>query len=85
MEDDHMSFNKTIQTMHNQTKINTWEILQKYKIFPKHKAHTVVPLCRMVPMLVVKHVFKIDILKMEHAFHMGYREGDKVFYLFLTN
>ncbi len=27
---------------------------------------------------------KIDILKMEHAFQMGCREGDKVFYLFLT-
>ncbi len=80
-----MSFNKTIQTMHNQTKINTREILEKYKISPKHKADMVVPLCRMVPMLVVKHVFKIDILKMEQAFHMGYREGDKVFYLFLTN
>jgi hypothetical protein len=36
-------------------------------------------------MLVVRHVLKIDILKMEQAFHMGYREGDKVFYLFLTS
>jgi hypothetical protein len=44
MEDDHMSFNKTIQTMHNQTKINTGEILEKYKISPKHKADMVVPL-----------------------------------------
>ncbi len=36
-------------------------------------------------MLIVRHAFKIDILKMEHAFHMGYREGDKVFYLSPTN
>ncbi len=36
-------------------------------------------------MPIVKHAFKIDILKMEHAFHMGYNEGDKVFYLFPTN
>jgi hypothetical protein len=35
-------------------------------------------------MHVVHLVFKIDILKMEHAFQMGCREGDKVFYLFLT-
>ncbi len=41
----------------------------------------VVPLCRMVPMLVVTHAFKINISKMEQAFHMGYKEGDKVFYL----
>ncbi len=45
----------------------------------------VVPLCRMVPMLVVRLALKIDILKMEQAFHMGYREGDKVFYLSLTS
>ncbi len=38
-----------------------------------------IPLCRMVPMLVVKLAFKIDMLKIEQAFHMGYKEGDKVF------
>jgi hypothetical protein len=47
------------------------EILEKYKISPKHKTRMVVPLCRMVPMLVVRHVLKIDILKMEQAFHNG--------------
>ncbi len=41
-------------------------------------------LCHMMLMHVVRLVFKIDILKMEHAFQMGCREGDKVFYLFFT-
>jgi hypothetical protein len=41
----------------------------------------VVPLCRMVPIPIVSYTFKIDILKMELAFHIGYKEGDKVFYL----
>jgi hypothetical protein len=41
----------------------------------------VVPLWRMIPMLVMRLAFKIDILKVEPAFHMGYMEGDKVFYL----
>jgi hypothetical protein len=44
-----------------------------------------IPYCKMVPMLVVRLAFKFDILKMEHAFHMGYRENDKVFYLSLTS
>jgi len=61
------------------------EIIEKYKISPKHKACMDVPLCRMVPMLVVRLALKIDILKMEQAFHMGYREGDEVFYLFPTS
>ncbi len=36
---------------------------------------------QMVPMLIIKLTLKIDILKMEQAFHMGYKEGDKVFLL----
>ncbi len=51
--------------MQNQTKINTGEILEKYNISLKQKACMVVPLCKMVPMLVVKPILKIDILKME--------------------
>jgi hypothetical protein len=38
----------------------------------------------MVPMPVIKLTLKTDILKMEQAFHMGYKEGDKVF-LLITN
>lgn len=44
-----------------------------------------IPLCQMIPMLVVKHALNIDILKMKHAFHSGYKEGDKVFYVSPTN
>ncbi len=44
-----------------------------------------VPLCKMVPMPIVRPTLEIDILKFEPAFHMGYKEGDKVFYLSLTN
>jgi hypothetical protein len=39
----------------------------------------------MISMPMVRPALKIDVLKMEQAFHMGYREGDKVFYVFATN
>jgi hypothetical protein len=65
MEDDNLSLNRIIQAMHNQTKINKKEIIKKYKISPKRKACMVIPLCRMVPMPIVRPTFKIDILKME--------------------
>jgi hypothetical protein len=71
--------------MQTQTKTNMGEILEKYKISPKWKARMAIPLCMMVPMLIMKLAFKIDILKMKQAFHMGYKEGDKVFYLFPTS
>ncbi len=52
---------------------------------PKAQGYMVVPLCRMVPMSAMRPTFKINILKMEQAFHMGYKEGDKVYYLSPTN
>jgi hypothetical protein len=61
------------------------EILEKYKIFSKKKAMMNIPLCHMVLMVIVHLTFKIDILKMNEAFQMGYKEGDKVSYLFFTN
>jgi hypothetical protein len=71
--------------MQKQTKINMGEILEKYKISPKRKSHMAIPLCRMMPMPVVRLDLKIDILKMEQAFHMGYMEGDMVFYFSSTS
>ncbi len=41
-----------------------------------------IPLCQMISMLVVCHALKIDVLKMEQAFQIGYCEGEKVFYVF---
>jgi hypothetical protein len=61
------------------------EILEKYKISPKCKPCMVVPLCRMIPMLVVRPTLKIDTLKMEHVFYIGCKEVDKVFYLFFMS
>jgi hypothetical protein len=65
MKDDNLSFDKTIQALQNQTKINVGEILEKYKISPKCKVCMAIPLCKMVPMPIVRLAFKIDILKME--------------------
>jgi hypothetical protein len=54
MEEDRLSFERTIQVVQNQTKISTGEILEKYKITPKCKARMHVPLCKMFPMLIVR-------------------------------
>jgi len=36
---------------------------------------------RLIAMRVVKPALNIDALKMEHAFQMGYKEGEKVFFV----
>jgi hypothetical protein len=50
-------------------------------MLPKRKAQINIPLCKMILMPIVHLVLKINVLKMEQAFHFGYREGDKVFYV----
>jgi len=42
---------------------------------------TNIPLCWMVTMPIVHLAFKIDVMKMEQAFQMGYKEGERVFYI----
>ncbi len=62
-------------------KINVIEILEKHKMLPKRKARIKMPLYKMISMPIVRPTLKIDVLKMEQAFHFGYWEGDKVFYV----
>ncbi len=40
-----------------------------------------IPLCHMASMLVMHLSHRIDVLKMEHVFHVNYREKNKVFYI----
>jgi hypothetical protein len=55
MEENQLSFDMAIRAVQNQTKINMGQIIEKYKVIPKHKAWMHAPLCKMVPM----HAFKI--------------------------
>jgi hypothetical protein len=77
---DTLSFDKTIQVVHV-NKNNTIEILDKHNMLPKHKAQINIPFYKMISMFIVHPTLQIDVLKMEHAFHSSYREGDKVFYV----
>ncbi len=66
-------------------KIKIVEALERHKIHLKAKAQMKIRFCCMISMLVMKLAFKIDVLKMEQAFQMGYRKGKKFFYVFPTN
>lgn len=62
-------------------KINIIEIVEKHKLLPKHKARNNMPFYMMILMPIIHPTLKIDVLKMEQAFHFGYQEGNKVFYV----
>jgi hypothetical protein len=64
---------KEILEVQMQHKVKIVEVLEKHKIHPKAKAWMNIPLCCMTSMPIVKLAFKIDVLKMEQAFQMGYQ------------
>jgi hypothetical protein len=49
------------------------EVLEKFKIYPKWKSWMNIPLCWLIAMPIVRLRLKIEVLKMEQAFQMGYR------------
>jgi hypothetical protein len=44
-----------------------------------------IPICDMILMPIVHHIFLINVFKMEQAFHMEYKERDMAFYFLLEN
>jgi hypothetical protein len=70
-----------IDGIQKKNKFNIDEVLEKLKIYPERKVRMNIMLHRLIAMLVVRLTLKIDALKMEHAFQMGYKEGEKVFFV----
>jgi hypothetical protein len=53
-------------------KFKTMEVLEKHIIHLKAKARMNIPLYHMISMPIVRPTLKINVLKMEQAFQMGY-------------
>ncbi len=81
---DNMTIDRTIQTIQKQ-KFNSTKILDRHKMLPKRKSRMNIPLCKMISMPIEHLAFKINVLKMEQIFQIGYYEGDKTFYVFPLN
>jgi hypothetical protein len=65
--------------------LNSKEVFDKYKIFPKDKTKMNIPLVTFEFILIVRSTLKIDVLKMEKDFFIGYREGKNAFYVSSQN
>jgi hypothetical protein len=76
---------KEILQVQMEHKVKIVKVLERHKIHFKTKVWMNIPLYHMISMPVVKSTLKIDVLKMEQLFQMGYQEGDKVLYAFPTN
>jgi hypothetical protein len=80
-DDEDANFDEWIIRVQIDHKVFTTQI----KIHLSRKAILCKPLCRMISMPIVRPALLLDVKKMYHNFQMGYREGDKVFYVSITN
>jgi hypothetical protein len=53
----------TIEGIQKRNKFNTNEVLEWFKMNPRRKVRMCIPLCYMIPMLIMCPTLKIDILK----------------------
>jgi hypothetical protein len=59
--------------------------IEALRLKPSSLSRMQVPLCRMVPMPIVRPTLSSDLASLEDEFVHGYWEGAAVFYLSITN
>ena len=65
--------------------MDTVATLQSLRLFPNELSRLRIPLCRLVPMPMVRPTLASDILALEQQFVYGYEEGAKVFYVSIAD
>lgn len=62
-------------------KVNSIDCIEDMRILPKAESRFFIPLCRMIPMPIVRPSLDSDIKRLEAAFTHGYRPGSSAFYV----
>jgi hypothetical protein len=66
-------------------KLDSNAIIQDLRFKPHEYGHMRIPLCRMTPLPLVRPILQPDVLRLEAEFMHGYKDGDRVFYVSITN
>jgi hypothetical protein len=66
-------------------KINSIKCIELMRISPKEASRFDIPLCRMVPMPLVRPTLLSDVKRLEAEFSYGYRPGASMFYVSLCD
>jgi hypothetical protein len=80
---ENTTYQEKVWELTNKRKVNSTSTISSIRARPNARFRE--PLCRMVPMPIVRPALKGDITKLEADFFNGYRDGDRVFYLSATD
>ena len=73
----------TISHMRALQNTNFNSLIGGLRMKPFSKSRFSIPLCRLIPLSVVRPILEIDVQLLENEFVNGYREGDRVLYVSL--
>lgn len=80
--DENKHYIDKVAEMMSSRKVNSQQVIRDMMV-PGGRLR--IPLCRMIPMPVVRPALYQDIKKLQNDFVHGYREGAQVFYVSTTN
>ena len=66
-------------------KVNSIDCIEAMRISPKDESRFTIPLCRLIPMPIVRPSLDSDVKRLEAKFTHGYRPGSSVFYVSICN
>ena len=84
LEDD-PEFMADEDEIRSRQKLNSVSFITSLRFQPISSSRFCIPLCRMLPMPMVRPTLASDLAKLEQDFVHGYREGASVFYVTTTN
>lgn len=70
--------------LRQQQKPDSFKFLSNLQIHPSH-SRVLVPLCRLIPLPLVRPILEQDVKKLEAEFVHGYRNGDRPLYVSIFN
>jgi hypothetical protein len=77
-----LSIDDTEVQFQRKHKLNSNAVIQSLLFLPETKKYQLlIPLCRMVPLPLVRSILQSDIKRLEQDFWSGYRGGDRCFYV----
>jgi len=74
-EDDHSGLDE--DEMRTRQKLNSVATISSLRFQPTSLSRFPIPLCRMLPMPMVRPTLQSDLIKLEQEFVHGYRDGDR--------
>lgn len=80
-----VNVDETENAFRTKQKLDSNSVISKFRVKPMGASRLLIPPFRVVQMPKVRPVLHLDVRRLESEFVHGYREGDRVFYVSITN